>query len=110
MTIAQSIRAAALSWPLGFLGTVESHILNIAFSNPGEPWECEPYEHWRTYMLLVAEALSPDIPREDLRSAAHAFEVAIRFATAHIGPTPEEIGEWRVELASLRKLAWGRHG
>lgn len=58
--ISESIRESALSWPIGFIGNVESQILDGFLS------------HWaprlndllfyqettaRTFMLLVAEAL-----------------------------------------------------
>lgn len=39
----------------------------------------------------------------DLRSAAHALEVAIRFAGAGFAPTAKEVAEWKVALAELRK-------
>jgi len=73
MSIAQSIREAALSWPLGFLGDVESDII-WAFMTESETEETlrRGYEHvhGRTFALIVAEALSEDIPRGDLMRAA----------------------------------------
>lgn len=62
MTIAESIRSAALSYPLGFFGDVESRILDDAFLTNADMndryWAVVVGSvHWRTYALLVAEAL-----------------------------------------------------
>lgn len=60
-TIAQSIREAALRYPLGFFGDVESVIVNYAFSDYIEPAIRQlmgrASVHARTYYLFVAEAL-----------------------------------------------------
>lgn len=60
-TISESIRHAALSWPLGYMGDVESCIVNYAFS---DRFDCalrvmvgNASVHARTYYLLCAEAL-----------------------------------------------------
>ncbi len=63
MTIAQSIRTAALQWPLGFFGDVESRILFSAFSTVFDHprGEVETIRlgknHFRVFCLFVALAL-----------------------------------------------------
>lgn len=61
MSIAETIRRAALSWPLGFVGDVESVILHTAFMDHIESalWVLfgRASVQGRTYMLLIAEAL-----------------------------------------------------
>jgi len=66
--IAQAIRDAALSWPIEYLGTVESIMLTRVFLW-GTEWLTltsgpRSFNEWlysaegRTYMLFVSEALS----------------------------------------------------
>lgn len=60
MTIAESIRRSALSYPLGYVGDVESIILHTAFMSDREwaQWAREiDGVAGRTYMLLIAQAL-----------------------------------------------------
>ena len=61
MTIAESIRSAALAYPLWYFGVVESRILDVAFISLTDWGEWADVSiggvHWRTYALLVAEAL-----------------------------------------------------
>lgn len=66
MTAAQSIRQAALSWPLGFLSDEETDIVWL-YCGPGE---YETFERFmnefqsRIFMLLVAEELDGGAGRE----------------------------------------------
>lgn len=60
--ISESIRCAALAWPLGFVGDVESAVLNWAFQSIMEDTVQTlimrgDHEHAVFYMLFVAAAL-----------------------------------------------------
>lgn len=77
-TIAQSIREAAITGGLGTaphyfysnLPIVERGIV-ITFLEPNEYMNAEDLAvHIPTFFLLVAEALSQDLPREELLTAA----------------------------------------
>ena len=60
---------------------------------------------WRENEAALRAELDHQGPASalDLRSAAHALEVAIRFAGAGFAPTAEEVAEWKVALVELRK-------
>ncbi len=59
--ISESIREAALSWPMPYIGATECDILGWAFLGRMEPQlteiGTEDITLLRTFMLLVAEAL-----------------------------------------------------
>ena len=74
----------------------------------GTPWQ--ELDHstrcvWVAYAEVQRGKAGVMVDAPDLIGIAHALEVAIRFAEAGIEPCAEEVAEWKVELAALRRAA-----
>jgi hypothetical protein len=98
MSIAQEIRNAAPFWPGPVpMSDQARHVCAIFEDGPEVPWDGEPHVHYATFLLFVAEELSPSLPVDDLPALTKLLN---RYATASV------LAERKRCLAAIQSVAF----